>query len=609
MVVQINNVVHRCMRTLRTWTPNLRAADVPVRADHALPREAALPPMLHYPQTTLSGVLEQSAARFGASDAVIYEETRWSYATLCADVRRLAAGFAVLGVRPGDRVMMALPNCPEFILVFMAAQTMGAVVVNAGPLMGMSDLRQLRALTMPRVLVGLDLQASMLDTLGADDDRLQRISVSLKDYQRIWKRLVYRAKLHQVQSKDVSHRLKRQEGFTPLEELMATAPSRPPTVAPDPEATAVLQPTGGTGGTLKVVQLSHRNLTANAMQLTVWQNVRPAVERVLSVLPMFHVYGLSTCLTTSLFNAATIIPMTRFNVNHLVRMIVAHRPTILPLAPAIIEPLCAKLESLPEATQYEVAQILAPSTVTSGAAPLLPAVAERFESLTGSSIVQGYGLTEASPVTHANPPHAVRPGTIGMPLPDTRVRITALGDPTSPAMAGEPGEMMVAGPQVMQGYLDNPEENQRVLYRDADGTTWLRTGDVVRIDAEGYTTIVDRRKDMINCGGFKVFPAKVERILAEHESVREAAVVGRVDPKKTQRVVAVVVLEDAVLQADVVVEALRSHCRRNLAPYEVPHTIEFAKALPRTPLGKLQRFRLEDSAAEAAKTREPSEDA
>ncbi len=602
MRIRIHNAIQQWKRPLRLLPSMVRRRTR--REDGPIdPGAAPTPPRdpeltLHYPTTSLGRVLDQTADRFGDAPAIVYGESRWTYGELLRDVNRLAAGLARMGVGKGDRVMMTLPNCPEFVTSFMAVQKLGAIVVNAGPLMGADDLRSLCAMTRPRMLIGLDLQAPMLTRIDAiesltaavlhDDRQLTRLWVSLKDYQKIWKRLGYRARLWQTRQSNGRNGHDRS-----IEELMAEAPSRPPTVAPDPDQTAVLQPTGGTTGSLKVAQLSHRNLLANATQISSCVHIQAGQDRILAVLPMFHVYGLTTCLITSLFHGAAMVPLTRVIIAQILDAIATNRPTVIPLAPAIIEPICDALDRNPRPDVIEAVQS---AVVTSGAAPLTVETSQRFERLTGTRIAQGYGLTEAAPVTHANPTTDPRPGSIGLPLADTAVRIVDTDDPTRDAEPDAAGELWISGPQVMSGYFENASESQRVLKTDATGRTWLRTGDVVRVDDDGYFHVLDRCKDMINCGGLKVYPGKVECVLKQHPKVVDAAVIGRPDAVKTEIVVAIVVLEPNTVDDDALRDDLRTHCRRHLAFYEVPRRVKVVESLPRTSLGKLQKYRLRDDA-------------
>ncbi len=543
-----------------------------------------LPRTLNYPTTTLGCLLRQTAKRYPDLPAVGYGELAWTYRDLLERVNRLAAGMADMGVGHGDRVVLTLPNCPEFIAGFLAIQRLGAVVVNAGPLMGVDDLRRLFAMTHPKLVMALDLQAPQLETAAEGCDGLNWLWASLKDYQPVWTRLGYRVKLWQARQ-----HLGDRSRHTHLDALLESAPPMPPTAMSDPDDVAVLQPTGGTTGSLKVARLTHRNVLANATQLSVWASLQAGQERVLGILPMFHVYGLSMGLVMPVFTASQMVPMTRFRVRHLIETLEQHRPTLIPLVPAILEATCdlLQIEDQPDAVA-----VMRRGTVMSGAAPLNASTSQRFEDLTGVKIVQGYGLTEASPVTHANPLQAPRVGSIGLPLPDTHVRVMSVQGDAQEVKPGDVGELLISGPQVFQGYLDSPEETRRALSVDENGRRWLHTGDVVRVDEDGYYYVMDRKKHMINRGGLKVYPRKVEVVLAEHDKVADVAVVGRPDRKHTETVVAVVVPEGAVKDEAALAEDLRVLCRERLAPYEVPSVIEFATELPRSALGKLLKHRI-----------------
>jgi long-chain acyl-CoA synthetase len=585
----------------------------------AIYQRLGIPASLHYPTATLSEMLDQSAERFRDAPAIIYESTCITYGQLHATVNRLAGGMAKLGVRAGDRVLMTLPNCPEYLYGFFATQRLGAVLVNAGPLMGIDDLTKLIAKTTPRLIIAVDLQAPALcaaangagpgvdDGVAADPnvgantdgaDELALLWVSLEEYQPVLKRLGYHFKLWQSDQR-ACRRIKQ----VTFDALLADAPPCPPTVAPSIDATALLQPTGGTTGTLKVAELTHRNLLANAEQLSTWVPMRPGQERVLAVLPMFHVYGMTTCLTTGIFNGACLYLLTRFRVGQVLDTILQHRPTILPLVPAIIQAICDELGQRP---RPQVADAVRNRYVISGAAPLPPATGDRFEQITGMRIVQGYGLTECSPVTHANPPTEPRGGSIGIPLPDTRTRIVDLADPTKDAEEGQPGELWISGPQVMAGYFREPEQTANVITTDAAGRRWLHTGDVARVDSDGYFYILDRKKDMINHGGLKVYPAKVERVIMMHPKVADAAVIGEDDPTYTEAVIAKVVARGD--GSDALRAAINTLCREHLAAYEVPHRIDFVKELPRSALGKMLKYTLRQGGGMPAATESASRD-
>jgi long-chain acyl-CoA synthetase len=548
--------------------------------------KAHIPRHLVYPTTTLGRILDQSADRFGDAEAMLYNHHRWTYRELLAAVNRMAGGLAHLGVRRGERVLMALPNCPEFVISFLAIQKLGAIVVNAGPLMGSDDLQAVIGMTNPRVAIGLDLQAAMLHTACGGSTVEHLVYVSLQTYQPVLKRLGYQIKLWQnrdAAAGGVKHML--------LSELLERAPARPPTIEPDPGAVAVLQATGGTTGTLKLAQLTHRSLLANALQIAVWAENKPGQERVFAVLPMFHVYGLTLNLITSVFTGSTMILMTRFNAEEMLELVRKHRPTIIPIVPAICDAICDLLEKEQDsATDQPLNTGL--RLCISGAAPLTRETADRFKRLTGATVVEGYGLTEASPVTHAGLPNNLRAGSIGLPMPDTRVRIVDLEDTSRDVPVGEPGELLISGPQIMSGYFANPEQTHKVLLTDAHGDTWLRTGDVGRMDADGFFYLLDRKKDMIIRSGMKVFPVKVERVLRMHKHVKDVAVIGRPDPGHTESVIAVIAPAVRPEGEKLLTNEVRALCREHLAPYEVPQAFEFMEALPRSALGKLLKREL-----------------
>jgi len=588
------------MRYMKSWwtgesngnvsrrTSRRAVSDHADSAVHKTPyQRLRIPRRLQYPTTTIGRMLDQTAGRFPEAPALDYGDMRWDYHQLRQQCNRVAGGLANLGVRTGDRVLIALPNCPEFVTVFMAAQKLGAVVVNAGPLVGVDDLRRLIEMTDPRVVVGLDLQAPLIIPAGTTHTKLHWLWVSLKQYQSMWKWLGYHVKLWQAHP-DLP------DGHTQstMSELLADAPPVPPTVAPDPDDLAVLQPTGGTTGTLKVARLTHRNIITNVTQMSVWVDLKQGQERVITVLPMFHVFGLSVCMLAPIYTAGLFVPLTRFKVEQLLDEIVRHRPTVLPLVPLIAEAMCDELQSTP---RPDVCDALRETTVISGSAPLSLATAQRFEAVVGPRIVQGYGLTEASPVTHANPMDEPRYGSIGLPFPDTEVRVVDLQDNMTDVTPGEAGELLISGPQVFSGYLHNPEETEQVLHTDRDGKRWLHTGDVVSVDDDGFYYVVDRRKHMINRAGLKVWPAKVERVLAMHANVDDVAVIGRADPVYSQVVTAVIVPSKRIEEVDQFAEELRALCREHLSPYEVPSRFELVDELPRSALGKLMKHRLESA--------------
>src|SRR6266480_898233 len=332
-----------------------------------------IPRTLNYPSCTLGRLIDHAADRYGDATAIVYGEQKWNYREVLAQVNRMAGGLASLGVRRGDRILFTLPNCPEMVVGFLAAQKLGAVVVNAGPLMGIDDISTVMGMTTPRIAIGLDLQAPLLG--HALNSTIEHwIWVSLQSYQPVLKRLAYRYKLWDGQRKNGQATTAQHMALT---KLLEQAPSRPPSIEPDPNKTAVLQPTGGTTGTLKLAQLTHKNLIANAAQITAWMSGQAGQDRYLSVLPMFHVYGLMTAMITPLFNAASMILMTRFNARDFVEIVRREKPTVMPLVPAILNAVCDEFDKQQKKDNgKKPAPITGVRLCLSGAAPLPPAMAE-----------------------------------------------------------------------------------------------------------------------------------------------------------------------------------------------------------------------------------------
>jgi long-chain acyl-CoA synthetase len=442
-------------------------------------------------------------------------------------------------------------------------------------------LRSLLALTSPHVVIGLDLQVPQLMKASTECSPAHFVWITLQSYQTLLKRLGYQYKLWHGREPMAASAAE----HVTLANLLENAPAKPPTVEPSPDAIAVLQPTSGTTGALKLAQLSHRNLLSNATQVAIWMGGREGQERVLTVLPMFHVYGLTTGLINPIYSAATITLLTRFDAAQTLDVLESERPTVFPFVPAICDALCGEIERRrPDGP----VQTLGVRACISGAAPLPRELAERFEKLAGVRAVEGYGLSESSPVTHANPITRPRYGSIGLPMPDTLCRVVDLDDGTHDVPTGQPGELLVAGPQIMSGYYRNAEATHRALWTDEQGRAWLRTGDVVRMDEDGFFQILDRKKDMIIRSGLKVYPAKVERVLRYDERVTDVAVIGRPHPLHTEEVIAFVSLKptDDEVDDDAIASDLRVLCRKHLAAYEVPARFEFIDQIPRSALGK-----------------------
>jgi len=567
---------------------------------------AEVPASLSYPEINLAQWLEETAARYPDRAATIYFGARLSYQQLRQHVRAFAGALASLGVGPGDRVAIILPNVPQAVIAYYAVLWLGGVVVMTNPLYTPRELlHQLRDADL-RVVVALDLILPRLAQVVSDAGIRHVIVTSVADFLPGPLRLLYPVR-QAVQARRERRRrggthpapvVRLPEGVTrhDFRSLLRHPPADGPARVRAREDVALLQYTGGTTGTSKGVMLTHFNLAANCTQIEAWlYKIKGQPATVLAALPFFHVYGLTTVLNFAVMSGATMILMPRFEAREAVKLLQRHRPQLFPGVPTMY----VAINALPDVERFRLDSLEA---CISGAAPLPVAVQETFERLTGGRLIEGYGLTEASPVTHSNPIWGRRKaGSIGLPWPDTEARVVdpASGEPVPP---GEIGELAVRGPQVMKGYWRRPEETAAVL---KDG--WLLTGDLARMDEDGYFYIVDRKKDLIIAGGFNIYPREVEDVLYEHPAVKEAAVVGVEDPYRGETVRAYVVLKEGQTATP---DQLEAFCRERLASYKVPRQFVFLDELPKTLVGKVLRRALRESAASEAQapdaTRSPA---
>ncbi|MER3417863.1 MAG: long-chain fatty acid--CoA ligase [Chloroflexota bacterium] len=543
--------------------------------------EPGVPEEIAVPELTVDVLLRQAAEAYPSADALIFFGARTTFRRLDEDADRLARALRDLGVEPGDRVSLHLPTSPAFVLAFLGAVRAGAFVVPVSPLLVQREIEVLLAETRPRLSVALDVLVPRVAAARiAVADRLPRprrgtgtVSSGIQDSLPRPLRWLYPLR---ARREGRWHPVPHSEEVPNLFRLVAVSRAGRVEGGARPTDPVVLQPTGGTTGTPKTAILSHRNLVANAHQVAAWfVDRRSGEDRVLGVLPYFHIYGLTVAMLYALLTAAAQILLPRFEPLAVLQAIQRWRPRLFPGAPVMYAALLAD----PRLSRFDLRSIAA---CISGAAPLPLAVQEGFERATGGRVVEGYGLTEASPVTHCNPIHGTQKlGSIGVPLPSTEARIVDLetGERTLPP--GETGELVVRGPQVMAGYWEHPDETAAVL---RDG--WLFTGDLAVMDADGFFRIVDRRKELIKVSGVNVYPREVEDVLLAHPAVAEAAVIGIPHPLRGEVPKAFVVLRPGATAS---AGDLVAHCRANLAPYKVPAEVEIRSELPRTFVGKLLR--------------------
>ncbi|MEK6239043.1 MAG: long-chain fatty acid--CoA ligase [Planctomycetales bacterium] len=534
-------------------------------------------PVLDCPDAPAWKFLEESASRFPDRVACHHGNQQLTYQEMWDRARQAAAAFARLGVEPGDRVGLLLPNAAEFITALNGAWLAGAMGVALSPLMARREVLDVLAATDCKLVVALDLLAPL--AIDDEDEAPEMLLVSLRDRLPYWRRWGYSFIRWRRLGFSTRNALGQARDYR--KECAASAPIFIPRPSAKDDPAYVL-PTGGTTGRPKAVVLTHGNLVANACQLKSWVGEKEeGAHTVLAVLPFFHSYGLSTCVTSSVALGATLVLHHRFKVKEAVRLIERHRPTVFPAVPAM-------LAALNQTLAHRKIEALNDCRCMSGGAPLPRRVAEEFAQRTGATVVEGFGLSEASPVTHAGPlDGSARAGCIGLPLPGTDAKIVDAETGTQTLPPGEVGELVVRGPQVMMGYWNDPDATAKAI---RDG--WLHTGDLGSRDEDGFFRIVDRKKDLIITSGFNVFPSDVEAVLREFSGIADAAVVGVPDETVGELVKAVVV---AAKNEPFSEPAFDAFCIERLAKYKRPRIVEVIQGdLPRNFLGKVLRRQLRE---------------
>ncbi len=543
---------------------------------------AEVPVSLHYPQRPLPFLLEHTAAKFPDRVVCHYYSQHLTYSQLLHSARRFAAMLIREGVQPGDRVGILLPNLPEYLISLFGTWMAGGVVVALSPMNPREAISSLVAKSECKVIVSLDVLAPLMEHLEHQPELV--LLTSLNDRLSWLERIGYAWVRFQRLGFGKPCPGMRVMDFN---EALKSSPELVVSVAVDPEEPAYILPTGGTTGAPKAVLLSHKNLMANAWQLRHWSMGEAGAETMLAVLPFFHSYGLSACVLNGIAMGATLVLQHRFSPAGAIRLIEQYKPTILLAVPAMLTAFIKEIRQ----HKHDLHSL---KVCISGGAPLPKSVAEEFSALTGCTVVEGYGLSEASPVTHAGPLDGTAvPGTIGLPLPDTEARIVDAATGTEQLPHGEVGELIVRGPQVMLGYWKNPTETERVLRNG-----WLHTGDLGTCDENGFFRIVDRKKDLIITSGFNVYPADVESVLRNYPGVQDAAVVGVPNDDTGETVKAILVLESGhkFNRRD-----FDEFTHRHLSAQQRPKLVEAQSAdLPRNFLGKVLRRELREEGAKAA---------
>ena len=549
----------------------------------------SVPHTIEIPGAPLTWLLDEASRRFGANVAVEYYGTKLTYVQLEALANRFARALARLGVERGDRVSICLPNVPQFPIAFYGVLKAGAIAVPTNPLYTERELQHQLSDAGVKVAITLEQLYPTLAAVRQNTPVEHVILTSPADYLPPALGALFRLQ-QSVEARRKGHSHVKPPrgtaGFHDFKTLIGPAHDRrgyevfelPAPAAPDD--VAVLQYTGGTTGVAKGAMLTHRNLLANAMQTWAWSEQTTAEPHIsLCVAPFFHVYGLTVGMNMSIVAGARMVLLPRFTVKDTLKAIARYKPDLFPGVPTMYLALAREAEK--HKTDMRSVRVC-----ISGSAPLPLEVQRRFEAVSPARVVEGYGLTEASPVTHCNPVFGDRRiGTIGLPLPSTD---SAIIEPESWAFLppGGHGEIVVRGPQVMAGYWNRPDETARVLRNG-----WLRTGDLGYMSDDGYFTIEDRAKDIIIAGGLKVFPREVDEVLYAHPKVLEAAAVGVPDEYRGETVRAYVVAKPG---EHLTAQELDAYAKEHLAPYKVPKQYEFRDALPKTLVGKVLRRTLRE---------------
>lgn len=538
-----------------------------------------IPTHIDYEDRPLQDYLHQDAMRYPHKAAIHFLGKTISYSQLFESASKIANRLIKLGLHKGDRVSIMLPNCPQGVISYYGVLLAGGIVVQTNPLYTARELKYQLLDSGSKIIIGLDFAYPKMSKMTSETDLKHVIVTRIQDFLPFPKHLLYplvQKKQKQGLLVDMNHE---DETTHLFKNIIKNESANIPEVDIEPtKDLALIQYTAGTTGAAKGVMLTHRNLVANTTQTRVWMYTsKNGEEKILGLLPFFHVYGMTTVMNLSVMYAWQMVLLPKFDIKETLKTIEKQKPTLFPGAPTMYIGL------LNDANigKYDLSSI---QSCISGSAPLPMDVQEKFEDKTKAALVEGYGLSESSPVTHANLILGRRvKGSIGLPFPDTNAAILS-SETGKMAGVNEIGELMVSGPQVMQGYWRRPEETEKTFWGD-----WLLTGDIGYMDENGYFYIIDRKKDVIIAGGFNIYPREVEEVLYEHDAVQEAAVVGIPDSYRGETVKVFIVKKEG---QNVDEEELNTFCRKYLAAYKVPKQFEIRRALPKSAIGKILKKHL-----------------
>jgi len=544
--------------------------------------EPGVPTSIRYEDLTVPAFLERTALEWGDRPALNFMNCAMDYRQLKEQSDRFATALHGLGVKAGSRVAIHLPNLPQTVISIFAVMRLGAQAVMTNPLYTPPEIEHQWNDAACEVAITSDwLWAQKLRAMR---DRLpvrEYVIAEIAEYLRFPLSLLAPLKLKRMDPPMTAH-WKPEPRVHAFRKILNASAAAPPTVAIGMDDVAVIQYTGGTTGLSKGAMLTHRNLSYNVQQATAWfTGLEPGHEVILTALPMFHIFGLTICTIWPVTGGAQLILQANpRDIALLVKNVVKHRVTLFPAVPALFN----SINQFPGVEKLDLSSV---KYCFSGSAPLPEDVQNRFEDLTGAKIAEGFGLTETSPVATVNPLRGLRKvGHIGLPVPDTDARVVDPEDATRDLPIGEAGELLLKGPQIMLGYLNRPEETAEML---RDG--WLHTGDLAVMDEDGFFKIVGRKKDMILCSGFNVYPDEIDRVLMAHPKIFESCTIGIPDQQRGETVMAFVVAQPGQIVTE---SELDAWCRQQLAAYKVPHEWEFRDELPKSSMMKLLRRVLRD---------------
>lgn len=546
--------------------------------------EPGVPAEIELPQCSVPDLFDQSVARFGNRPAIHFQGRSLSYSELGVQVERLADSLGQLGLKPGDRVALLLLNSPQFVISYFAILKLGCTVTPISPVYTSHEVRHQLQDSGARVAICQDILFEKIDKAAVALDHI--IVTGVTEYLPGLKKLLAKSFLGKALGAVGSVALPRAAHIKQFQDLIAAGRTGQQRPSFDPATTLAALPfTGGTTGNPKGVMLTHRNLVAaQAASRAVFTGIEEGREVVLAFLPFFHIYGQVVLMLSSLVEGSALVLLTTPHTEEILEAIATYQATAFYGVPTLYE----YLKDHKDTAKVNWRQF---KVLLSGADTLHESTAQGWLKRTGASITEGYGLTECAASAHVNPRNRPKAGSFGLPVPNL---LAAIVNPESLDFlpVRETGELLLSGPSVMSGYWNQAEETARALV-DIDGRKWLRTGDLVRMDEEGYFHFYDRSKDLIKYKGYSVFAKDIEHVLYEHERIKAAGVIGVPDPEVGQRIKAIVVLQPEA-RGKLSEEEVIAYCKERLAPYKVPHLVEFRGELPKTDVGKVSRRELRE---------------